>query len=115
MKKNFLHKRQFESIIPFFAQIFVFNLSFICDIFRAIQKNFVDMENMFELLQEDADVIDAPGAKPIVVTGGEVKFVNVSFGYVPEKRVLHNVNFEIPAGRTVALVSLFLLPLSYFR
>lgn len=72
--------------------------------YRAIQKNFVDMENMFDLLQEDQEVFDAPGAKPLNVTKGEIKFVNVSFSYIPEKPVLKNISFEIPAGHTVALV-----------
>ncbi|XP_049781769.1 ATP-binding cassette sub-family B member 6 [Schistocerca cancellata] len=72
--------------------------------YRAIQKNFVDMENMFDLLQEDQEVFDAPGAKPLEVVKGEIKFVNVSFSYIPEKTVLKNISFEIPPGHTVALV-----------
>ncbi|CAH1113985.1 unnamed protein product [Psylliodes chrysocephalus] len=72
--------------------------------YRAIQKNFVDMENMFDLLREEQEVIDAPGAGPIAVKRGEVEFNNVTFGYLPEKLVLKNVTFSVPAGKTVALV-----------
>ncbi|XP_011705031.1 PREDICTED: ATP-binding cassette sub-family B member 6, mitochondrial [Wasmannia auropunctata] len=72
--------------------------------YRAIQKNFVDMENMFELLREEQEVIDAPGAELLDVKHGHVVFSNVSFGYTPEKLVLKNVSFIVPAGKTVALV-----------
>ncbi|XP_054265691.1 ATP-binding cassette sub-family B member 6-like [Macrosteles quadrilineatus] len=72
--------------------------------YRAIQKNFVDMENMFDLLNEEPEVIDAPGAPPIAITGGRVEFRNVVFSYVPERCVLRNINFVVPPGKTVALV-----------
>lgn len=62
------------------------------------------MENMFELLREDQEVIDAPGARLLDVKHGQVEFLNVSFGYTPEKLVLRNINFTAPAGKTVALV-----------
>ncbi|KAJ8953628.1 hypothetical protein NQ314_007233 [Rhamnusium bicolor] len=69
-----------------------------------IQKNFVDMENMFDLLREEQEVIDAPGAGPISVKRGAVEFNNVTFGYLPERLVLKNVTFSVPTGKTVALV-----------
>uniref|UniRef100_V5GJI0 ATP-binding cassette sub-family B member 6 n=1 Tax=Anoplophora glabripennis TaxID=217634 RepID=V5GJI0_ANOGL len=72
--------------------------------YRAIQKNFVDMENMFDLLREEQEVIDAPGAGPISVKRGAVEFNNVTFGYLPERLVLKNVTFSVPSGKTVALV-----------
>lgn len=72
--------------------------------FRAIQRNFVDMENMFDLLREDQEVIDAPGAGSLICKKGIVEFSNVSFGYVPERLVLKNVTFSVPSGKTVALV-----------
>lgn len=72
--------------------------------YRAIQKNFVDMENMFELLRENEDIVDAPGAAPLLTAGGGIEFSNVTFGYSPEKRVLSNVSFSVPAGKTVAIV-----------
>lgn len=72
--------------------------------YRAIQKNFVDMENMFDLLREDQDVIDAPGAPDLAVVRGGVDFSNVCFGYTPERVVLKNVSFSVPPGKTVAFV-----------
>ncbi|XP_036328616.1 ATP-binding cassette sub-family B member 6, mitochondrial [Rhagoletis pomonella] len=72
--------------------------------YRAIQKNFVDMENMFDLLKEDQEVFDAPGAAPLITAGAGIEFSNVTFGYTPEKIVLRNVSFTVPAGKTVAIV-----------
>lgn len=62
------------------------------------------MENMFELLRQEQEIIDAPGAGPLDVKRGQVEFLNVSFGYTPEKLVLKNVSFTVPAGKTIALV-----------
>lgn len=62
------------------------------------------MENMFELLREEQEIIDAPGAGPLDIKHGQVEFLNVSFGYTPEKLVLRNVSFVAPAGKTIALV-----------
>ncbi|XP_017031761.1 ATP-binding cassette sub-family B member 6 [Drosophila kikkawai] len=72
--------------------------------YRAIQKNFVDMENMFDLLREEEEIVDAPGCSPLLTAGGGIEFSNVTFGYSPEKVVLRNVNFSVPAGKTVAIV-----------
>lgn len=72
--------------------------------YRAIQKNFVDMENMFDLLKEEEEVVDAPGSAALLAAGGGIQFDNVSFGYTPEKIVLKNVSFHVPPGKTVAIV-----------
>lgn len=72
--------------------------------YRLIQKNFVDMENMLELLREQQEISDVPGAARLAVKGGTVEFQNVSFCYMPEKPVLRDITFVAPAGRTIALV-----------
>ncbi|CAK1580313.1 unnamed protein product [Parnassius mnemosyne] len=72
--------------------------------YRAIQKNFVDMENMFDLMRVDSDVRDAPGAPDLAVRHGGIEFKHVSFGYGPERLVLNNVSFRVAPGSTVALV-----------
>ncbi|KAJ0176593.1 hypothetical protein K1T71_007772 [Dendrolimus kikuchii] len=72
--------------------------------YRAIQKNFVDMENMFDLMRVDSDVRDAVGAPDLLVRRGGIEFKHVSFGYGPERLVLNNVTFKVPPGSTVALV-----------
>lgn len=72
--------------------------------YRAIQKNFVDMENMFDLMRVDSDVRDAAGAPDLLVRRGGLEFKHVSFGYGPERLVLKNVSFKVAPGSTVALV-----------
>lgn len=72
--------------------------------YRAIQKNFVDMENMFDLMRVDSDVRDAEGAPELLVRRGAVEFKHVSFGYGPERLVLNNITFKVAPGSTVALV-----------
>lgn len=62
------------------------------------------MENMFDLLREDQEVVDAPGAPDLTILRGSVDFSNVSFSYNPERTVLRNISFSVPAGRTLALV-----------
>lgn len=69
-----------------------------------IQKNFVDMENMFELLREHRDVDDVPDAPDLEVKDGSVEFDNVTFGYQPERLILKNISFKVPPGKTLALV-----------
>ncbi|CAB3222009.1 unnamed protein product [Arctia plantaginis] len=72
--------------------------------YRAIQKNFVDMENMFDLMRVQSDVCDAIGAPDLLVRRGAVEFKHVSFGYGPERLVLNNISFKVAPGSTVALV-----------
>ncbi|CAG8664622.1 2740_t:CDS:10, partial [Ambispora leptoticha] len=72
--------------------------------YRVIQKNLVDMEKMFDLLQEVPEVKDLPLASSLVVKKGEVTFQNVSFHYDPRVPILKNISFSIPSGSTVALV-----------
>lgn len=72
--------------------------------YRAIQKNFVDMENMFDLMREEQEVLDAPGAGELAVVRGGIDFNDVTFGYNLERFVLRNVSFTVSAGRTLAIV-----------
>nr|CAD7438024.1 unnamed protein product [Timema bartmani] len=72
--------------------------------YRAIQKNFVDMENMFDLLKEEKEVVDVPEAGQLVLKKGNIEVHNVSFSYIPERIVLRNISFSVPPGKTVALV-----------
>lgn len=73
-------------------------------IFRGIQKNFVDMENMFELFHEKSDIKDIEGAPALLASRGAIEFRNVTFSYVPERTVLSDVSFTVQPGKTVALV-----------
>jgi ATP-binding cassette, subfamily B, heavy metal transporter len=79
-------------------------LNFMGMVYREIKQGLIDIETMFALLHEPAEIVDRPGAKPLRVKKGEVKFDNVSFAYDPERPILKNVSFEVPAGKMVAIV-----------
>ena len=79
-------------------------LNFLGVIYREIKQSMIDMEKMFALLGQNREIADAPGARPLVHQGGAVRFDNVRFGYDPDRTILHGVSFDIPAGKTVAVV-----------
>jgi ATP-binding cassette subfamily B protein len=87
----------------FMIQLYI-PLNFLGVIYREIRQALADMERLFSLIDEHAEVRDAPGARPLVVSGGEVRFENVRFAYEPDRTILDGVSFAIPAGRTVAVV-----------
>jgi ATP-binding cassette subfamily B protein len=62
------------------------------------------MDRMFRLLDADREIADAPGARPLVLSGGAIRFTQVDFGYDPRRQVLHGVDFEVPAGTATAVV-----------
>ena len=79
-------------------------LNFLGVIYREIKQSMIDMEKMFALLGQNREIADAPGALPLVARGGAVRFEDVRFGYDADREILHGVSFEIPAGKTVAVV-----------
>jgi ATP-binding cassette, subfamily B, heavy metal transporter len=79
-------------------------LSFMGMVYREIKQAIVDIEMMFDILGQSAEIQDAPGALALNVTRGEVRFENVEFQYDPNRKILRGVSFEAPAGKTVAIV-----------
>jgi ABC-type transport system involved in Fe-S cluster assembly fused permease/ATPase subunit len=79
-------------------------LNFLGVMYREMKQAFTDMEKMFKLMGENREVADPPGAPPLAVRGGAVRFENVDFGYDARRAILKDVSFEIPAGHRVAVV-----------
>src|SRR5450631_2564141 len=79
-------------------------LNFMGMVYREIKQAIIDIEKMFGVLARDPEVKDAPDAKPLVVTSGRVRFDDVRFAYDPERQILKGLSFEVPAGKTVAIV-----------
>jgi ATP-binding cassette, subfamily B, heavy metal transporter len=79
-------------------------LNFMGMVYREIKQAIIDIDDMFRILERNPEIQDRPGAKPLAVTEGTVRFEDVHFSYVPEREILKGVTFEVPAGKTVAIV-----------
>ncbi|QGZ33457.1 ABCB family ABC transporter ATP-binding protein/permease [Stappia indica] len=79
-------------------------LNFIGFLYREIRQGLTDLEAMFQLLGQPAEITDRPGATPLAVQGGTVRFEDVTFHYDADRPILQGIAFEVPAGRTVAIV-----------
>ncbi len=90
-------------INAFMIQLYI-PLNFLGVIYREIKQSTTDLDKMFTLLEKNREVDDVPGALPLVVSEGHVVFDHVSFAYDPARPILHDVSFEIPPGKTVAVV-----------
>jgi ATP-binding cassette subfamily B protein len=80
-------------------------LNFLGVIYREIKQSLTDLEKMFMLMEREREIADTPGAPPLdVLRGSAVRFDDVSFAYEPDRPILQHVSFEIPEGKTVAVV-----------
>ena len=79
-------------------------LNFIGFIYREIRQGLTDIEQMFDLLDVPQEIVDKPDARPLAVSAGKVEFRDVHFAYDPNRKILKGVSFEVPAGKTVAIV-----------
>lgn len=73
-------------------------------VYRTIRQGLVDMDAMFKLIDTEQEVVDKPGAKPLQVSDGAVRFENVVFNYDDDRQILHGLDFEVPPDGTLAIV-----------
>lgn len=73
-------------------------------VYREVKQGLIDIETMFNLMDVKAEVVDDPDARPLEISDGSISFENVSFSYENNRAILHNLSFEVPAGKTVAVV-----------
>ncbi|KAF1356655.1 ABC transporter-like protein [Delphinella strobiligena] len=79
-------------------------LNFLGSVYRELRQSLLDMETLFNLQKVNVAIKEPANAKPLRLTGGEIKFENVTFGYRDDRPILKNMNVTIPAGKKVAIV-----------
>jgi ATP-binding cassette subfamily B protein len=93
----------FVMVNALLIQLFI-PLNFMGMVYREIKQGLVDIENMFDLLGKEPEIADVPGARPLAVRAGEIRFSNVDFFYDANRQILHRLSFTVPPGKTVAIV-----------
>ncbi|WP_336279029.1 ABCB family ABC transporter ATP-binding protein/permease [Bartonella sp. CB175] len=79
-------------------------LNFIGSIYREVRQGLTDIEAMFDLLDVRQEIVDKPDAKPLAVDVGTIRFNKVRFSYDSTRQILKDIDFEVPGGKTVAIV-----------
>jgi len=87
----------------FMIQLYI-PLNFLGVIYREIKQSLADMERLFSLLEQNKDVADAPDAKPLTTNGAALRFSHIDFSYESKRQILFDVDFEVAAGTTTAVV-----------
>lgn len=93
----------FVLVNTFLIQLFM-PLHFLGFVYRQVKQSLIDMDKMFELLEINEEIKDRANAVPLKVERGEVTFKGVTFGYDEDRTILREVSFQVPPGKTVAIV-----------
>lgn len=103
IKENHFTVGDFVAINTYLIQLYtpLFTLGFA---YREIKIALVNIRQMFDLLDVPCEVMDKPDAPALTCKGGEIAFENVDFYYHPDRQILKNISFVVPAGKTVAIV-----------
>jgi ATP-binding cassette, subfamily B, heavy metal transporter len=87
----------------FMLQLFI-PLGFLGIVYRQIKYSLADMDLIFKLLEREPEIVDRADARPLAISGGTIRFEAVDFGYNPDRRILHGLDIEVPAGNKIAVV-----------
>ena len=79
-------------------------LAFIGGVYREIRQSLTDIELLFGLLETPAEITDAPDSTTLSVQSGAIRFDDVHFHYTTDRPILRGISFEVPAGKTLAIV-----------
>ena len=81
-------------------------LNFVGSVYRELRQALIDMDQMFKLTQQQPDIVDSHGAKPLSLKGCNIDFKNIEFAYydAKERNIFNGLTFNVPAGKTVAVV-----------
>ena len=93
----------FVLVNTYLLQLYI-PLSFLGSSYREIKHSLIDMEQMFTLLSEEAEVVDPPDAPALSIKGAEIEFKNVSFSYNSNRPILNDISFNVQAGKSAAIV-----------
>ncbi len=91
------------AVNAYLLQLFM-PLGFLGMVYTILKNSVTDMQRMFDILESEPEVQDKPNAAELVIDSPAIRFQNVHFGYDPERQILFDVDFEIPAGKRLAVV-----------
>ncbi len=103
VKQGDLTIGDFVMVNAFLIQLYI-PLNFLGSVYRDLNHALVDMERMFDLIDVDPEITDQPGAMPLSLKRGEIRFDRVSFSYQQDLETLKDISFTIPGGNTLAVV-----------